>query len=92
MSAFEIVSIADIPARTARRSKTSPLRDTIKKLKPGDCFYVDYYSEEKPDGFKNSTVAQVAGRMTRESDEYRYSIRSESDRNGCHICCMLKAA
>ena len=46
MSAFEKVSVADIPARSARRSKTTPLREAITALQPEEAFYVPYFDKE----------------------------------------------
>lgn len=91
MSAIEKVSIADVPARTSRRSKTSPLREAIRGLNPEEAVFVPYYNEESGEGFKPSTVAQVAGRMSKDSDELRYSIRSDASRNGCYILCSVKS-
>jgi len=90
MPAIEKVSISDVPARTSRRSKTSPLREAILELNPEEAAFVPYYDEESREGFKPSTVAQVAGRMSKDSADYRYSVRSDSSRNGCYILCSAK--
>lgn len=91
MSAIEKVSIADIPARTSRRSKTTPLREAISELNPEEAAFVPYYDKESGEGFKPSTVAQVAGRMSRDSADYRYSVRSDASKNGCYILCSVKS-
>ncbi len=90
MSAFEKVSVADIPARSARRSKTTPLREAIAALQPEEAFYVSYFNAETGEGYKPSTVAQVVGRMSKDSAQYRYSVRSEASKAGCYIICNLK--
>ncbi|WP_341247374.1 hypothetical protein [Nereida ignava] len=90
MSVFEKVSVADIPARSARRSKTTPLREAISALLPEEAFYVPYFDQETGEGFKPSTVAQVVGRMSKDSADYRYSVRSEASKNGCYIICNPK--
>lgn len=90
MSTIEKVSISDVPARTSRRSKTSPLREAILGLNPEEAAFVPYYDEESGEGFKPSTVAQVAGRMSKDSADYRYSVRSDASRNGCYILCSAK--
>lgn len=91
MSAIEKVSVADIPARTSRRSKTTPLREAISELNPVEACFVPYYNEKSGEGFKPSTVAQVAGRMSKDSNEFRYSVRSDASRNGCYILCSVKS-
>lgn len=91
MTALEKVSIADIPARTSRRSKTSPLREAIQDLKIEEAVYVPYYDKATGEGFKPSTVAQVAGRMSKDSADHRYSVRSNAAKNGCYIVCNPKS-
>ncbi len=91
MSSIEIVSAADIPARTSRHSKTSPLREKIASLTPETSLFVLYYDEQTREGFKASTVAQIAGRMTKESDQFKYSVQSESTKKGCYIICKTKS-
>ena len=91
MSAIEKVSIADVPPRTSRRRKTSPLREAILGLNPEEAAFVPYYDKESGEGFKPSTVAQVVGRMSKDSADYRYSVRSDASRNGCFILCSLKS-
>ena len=92
MPALEKVSAADIPACTSRRSKTSPLREAIRGLKAVEGLYVQYYDKASGEGYKPSTVAQVAGRMSRDSAELRYSIRSDASKKGCYIVCTPKDA
>lgn len=89
MSSIEVLSVADIPARTSRHSKTSPLREKIASLTPETSLFVPY--GEQGSGYKASTVAQTAGRMSKESDTYRYSIQTEAAKNGCYIICKPKS-
>ncbi len=91
MSSIKVVSAADIPARTSRHSKTTPLREKISSLTPETSLFVSYYNKESNEGFKASTIAQIAGRMTKESDKYRYSVQSDSAKNGCYIICKAKS-
>jgi hypothetical protein len=91
MSSIKVVSAADIPARTGRPCKTSPLRKKIAALTPETSLFVLYYCEELDEGYKASTIAQITGRMTKESDKYRYSIQSDSAKNGCYIICKAKS-
>lgn len=91
MTALEKVSVADIPARTSRRSKTSPLREAIASLQAEEALPVPYFDKNTGEGWKPSTVAQVAGRMSKDSSCYRYSVRSNSAKNGCYIICSTKS-
>jgi hypothetical protein len=91
MSSIKVLSAADIPARTSRHSKTTPLREQIAALTPDKSLFVLYYCEELDEGYKASTIAQIAGRMTRQSDNYRYSVQSHSAQKGCYIICKAKS-
>jgi hypothetical protein len=91
MPAIEKVSIADVPPRTNRCSKTSPLREAILELKPEEACFVQYHDGESGEGYKRSTVAQVVGRLSKDSSEYRYSVRSDFSKNGCYILCSVKS-
>lgn len=91
MTALEKVNVSDIPARTNRRSKTSPLREAIAGLQPEEALPVPYFDKESGEGWKPSTVAQVAGRMSKESSCYRYSVRGNTAKNGCYIICSSKS-
>jgi hypothetical protein len=91
MSSIKVLSAADIPARTSRHSKTTPLREQIAALTPETSLFVLYYCEELDEGYKASTIAQIAGRMTKESGNYRYSVQSDAAKNGCYIICKAKS-
>jgi len=91
MSSIKVVNAADIPARTSRHSKTSPLREKIASLTPETSLFVNYYDKELDEGFKASTIAQIAGRMTKESNQYKYSVQSEATKKGCYIICKTKS-
>lgn len=92
MPVFEKVSAADIPARSSRRSKTTPLREAIDSLEVEEAVYVPYFDKETEEGYKPSTVAQVVGSMSKGSKEYRYSVRSEASKAGCYIICNPKSS
>jgi hypothetical protein len=91
MPSIKVVSAADIPARTSRHSKTTPLREMISSLTPETSLFVPYYNKESNEGFKASTIAQIAGRMTKESSQYKYSVQSWSAKDGCYIICKTKS-
>lgn len=92
MSVFEKVSVADIPARSSRRSKTTPLREAIASLSVEEAVYVPYFNKETKEGYKPSTVAQVVGSMSKASADYRYSVRSEAAKTGCYVICNPKSS
>ena len=91
MSSIKVLSAADIPARTSRHSKTSPLREKIASLTPETSLFVLYYDEEVDEGFKASTIAQITGRMTKESNQFKYSVQTEAAKQGCYIICKTKS-
>jgi len=88
---MKVVSAADIPARPSRPTKTAPLREKISSLTPESSLFVPYYDEEVGEGYKKATVAQVAGHMTKDSDQYKYSIQTQPAENGCYIICKEKS-
>lgn len=90
MTVFEKLTVADLPPRPPRRSKTSPLRDAIQSMEHNDVIFVKRWNKDTQEGFKASTISQVAARMSKESDLYRYSIRSVPEKGGCHIICSSK--
>jgi len=90
MSSIEVIDTADIPARTSRHIKTGPLREKIASLTPKIGLFVSYYSDESNEGYRATTIAQIAGRMTEESERYRYSVQSAPIQNGCYIICKAK--
>lgn len=91
MYSIKVVNAADIPARTSRPSKTGPLREKIAALTPETSLFVLYYCEELNEGYKAGTIAQITGCMTKESDQYRYSVQSEPAKDGCYIICKTKS-
>lgn len=93
MSAFQRVSLADIPARAVRRTKTDPLREALAGLSLEEGVYVPYFDEQTKEGYKPSTVAQVTSSMSKASVEYRYSVRSvrsDAGKTGCYVICLSK--
>ena len=93
MSAFQKVSLADIPARSTRRTKTTPLREALAELSIEEGVYVPYFDEETEEGYKPSTVAQVTSSMSKDNAEYRYSVRSvrsDAGKVGCYVICLSK--
>lgn len=63
----------------------------ISSLTPETSLFVPYYNKESNEGFKASTIAQIAGRMTKESSQYKYSVQSWSAKDGCYIICKTKS-
>ena len=92
MSSFEKVSMAEVKVRTGRNCKTTPLREEVLALKPGDAIYVPYWNEETGEGYRATTISQVVGVMSRASETVRYSVRRDATRPGCFVLCLEKAA
>ena len=70
-------------------SRYITLKGIAKLLDEGE--EVRVIDKETGEGWKPSTVAQVAGRMSKDSSCYRYSVRSNSAKNGCYIICSTKS-
>ena len=91
MSSFEKVSMAEVKVRTGRNCKTTPLREEVLAMKPGDAIYVPYWNEETGEGYRPTTISQVVGVMSRASEKVRYSVRRDATRPGCFVLCLEKA-
>jgi len=90
MSSFERVSMSEVKGRTARVTKTTPLREEVMAMKPGDAIYVPYWDEETGKGYRPTTISQVVGVMSRASDKVKYSVRRDATRPGCFVLCLEK--
>lgn len=91
MSSFEKVSMAEVKVRTGRNCKTTPLREEVLAMRPGDAIYVPYWNEETGEGYRPTTISQVVGVMSRASEKVRYSVRRDATRPGCFVLCLEKA-
>jgi hypothetical protein len=87
---FTKVAIDEVRIRAGRRGKTGPLRDQIVALAMGEALYVPFYDPDANIGYKPSTVAQLAGLLSRHG-EYRYSVCRDNTSDGCFIVCKDKA-
>ncbi len=83
------MSIDEVRNRTARRSKTSPLRDEILAMQAGDAISVSFYNSETGEGFKPTTIAQVVSQMSKDG-AMRYSMRKNTEGDGCFVMCIEK--
>ena len=92
MSSFERVSMSEVKVRTGRVCKTTPLREEVLAMKPGDAIYVPYWNEETGTGYRPTTISQVVGVMSRASDTVKYSVRRDATRPGCFVVCLEKPA
>ena len=90
MSSFEKVTLAEVKVRTGRNCKTTPLREEVLGMTPGDAIFVPYYNEETGEGYRPTTISQVVGVMGRASDKVRYSVRRDATRPGCFVLCLDK--
>lgn len=84
--------MSEVKGRTARVTKTTPLREEVSAMKPGDAIYVPYYDSETDTGYKPTTISQVVGVMSRASSEVKYSVRRDATRPGCFVLCLAKPA
>lgn len=92
MASFEKVPMAEVRVRTGRTCKTTPLREEIMAMKLGDAIYVPYFDEEAGTGYRPTTISQVVGMLSRNSEEFKYSVRRDATRPGCFILCLAKPA
>lgn len=69
-------------AQTGRQSKTSVLRSEIMDLELGEAVEVTF--EE----FKPTTIAQIAGNLSRRNTTRRYSVRKRRDGAACFVICQ----
>jgi hypothetical protein len=90
MTDFEKVSMEEVRVRVQRKSKTTPLREEILSMKPGDAISVSFYNSETGEGYKPTTIAQVVSQMTKHSPELRYSMRKDASGLSCFVMCIEK--
>lgn len=69
-------------AQIGRQSKTGVLRSEILDLEPGEAVEVTF------DEYKQTTVAQIAGNLSRRDLTRRYSVRKRRDGAGCFVICQ----
>jgi multidrug resistance efflux pump len=69
-------------AQVGRQSKTATLRNEILDLEPGEAVEVTF------DEFKQTTVTQIAGNLSRRDLTRRYSVRKRRDGAGCFVICQ----
>lgn len=68
-------------SQTGRRSKTSPLRNEILDLEPGEAIEVGF------DEYKPGTITQVVGNLSRRQLSRKFSVRKRRDGMGCFVIC-----
>lgn len=72
-------------AQAGRQSKTTPLRNEIMDLEPGEAIEIGF------DEYKPGTITQVVGNLSRRELSRRYSVRKRRDGQGCFIICQPRA-
>lgn len=82
---FSVMAAADVPARATRTSKTTPLRNALLALEIGEAIEVSYDSHDPEAGYRPTTISQVAGTMTADSETVKYSVRRKQDGTGCYL-------
>lgn len=84
--------MAEVKVRTGRVCKTTPLREEVSAMSPGDAIYVPYFDETTGQGYRPTTISQVVGVMSRASETVKYSVRRDATRPGCFVVCLKKPA
>lgn len=79
------MSAADVPARATRTSKTTPLRLALAALEIGEAIEVAYDHADPEAGYRPTTVSQVVGTMSANSESIKFSVRRKADASGCYI-------
>jgi len=87
---FPVLSASDVPARVTRTSKTTPLRNALAALQIGEAIEVAYDEFDPERGYRPTTISQVAGTMSAQSDTMRYSLRRKPDGTGCYLIAGAK--
>jgi hypothetical protein len=82
---FSVMSAADVPARATRTSKTTPLRLALAALEIGEAIEVAYDHADPEAGYRPTTVSQVVGTMSADSESIKFSVRRKADASGCYI-------
>lgn len=82
---FSVMAAADVPARATRTSKTTPLRLALAALQLGEAIEVAYDHADPEGGYRPTTVSQVVGTMSANSETLRFSVRRKADSSGCYI-------
>lgn len=75
------ITVEEALAQTGRQSKTTPLRNEILDLEPGEAIEVSF------DEFKPGTITQVVGNLSRRQTTRRFSVRKHRSGEGCFIIC-----
>jgi hypothetical protein len=89
---FAVIPASEVPTSTTRISKTTPLRNAMLELAIGEAIEVVYDSVDPVDGYRPTTVNQVAGTMSRRSETVKFSVRKKTDGTGCYIIAGPKPA
>jgi hypothetical protein len=71
-------------AQVGRKSLTTPLRNEVLDLEPGEAIEVSL------DEFKPGTVTQVVGNLSRRDDTRKFSVRKRRDGSGCFVICSSR--
>jgi hypothetical protein len=75
------ITVEEALAQTGRQSKTTPLRNEILDLEPGEAIEVSF------DEFKPGTITQVVGNLSRRQTTRSFSVRKHRSGEGCFIIC-----
>lgn len=82
---YAVISAADVPAVQTRTSKTTPLRNAMEQLGIGEAIEVPFEDFAPEEGYRPTTINQVAGTLSKRSETIKYSVRRKSDGTGCYV-------
>ena len=82
---FSVMSAADVPARATRTSKTTPLRLALAALEIGEAIEVAYDHADPEAGYRPTTVSQVVGTMSADSESIKFSVRRKAEIGRAHV-------
>lgn len=87
--AIQPADAEEVRIQTARRCKTAPLREELFKLQPGQALSVSYYDSTTGEGYRKSTIAHVAGVISRLRHPIHLTVRRSREGTGCYIVCSV---
>jgi hypothetical protein len=87
---FTVIPATDVPETSSRVTKTSPLRNALAALQIGEAIEVSYETHDAENGYKATTISQIAGTMSSKSSTVKFSVRKKPDGTGCFLIATEK--
>ena len=82
---FTVLRADEVPTKATRTSKTTPLRLAMEKLAVGEALEVAFDSHDPENGYRPTTISQVAGIMSGRSATIKFAVRKKADGTGCYM-------